>query len=66
MYYDSRLQGFELLRQRCSVFFSEAEPAPGWFEGSVADYDGETGSRYFGRHQVEFDDGELATTAGTQ
>ena len=45
----ARLQGFELLRQRCSVFFSEAEPAPGWFEGSVADYDGETGSRYFGR-----------------
>ena len=54
----ARLQGFDLLRQRCSVFFSEAEPASGWFEGSVADYDGDTSSSYFGKHHLEFDDGD--------
>ena len=39
-----RLVGMDLLSHRCELWFSQAHPKPGWFAGSIDDYDCDTSS----------------------
>jgi len=53
----AKLAGFDLLRQRLSVYFGE-DDQPAWYEGTVDDYDHDKTSSHFAWHRVVFDDGE--------
>ena len=53
----SKLAGFDLLRQRLSIYFGE-DDEPAWYEGTVDDYDHNETSSHFAWHRVVFDDGE--------
>lgn len=53
----TKLAGFDLLRQRLSVYFGE-DDEPAWYEGAVDDYEHDKTSSHFAWHRVVFDDGE--------
>lgn len=53
----AKLAGFDLLRQRLSIYFGE-DDEPAWYEGTVDDYDHDETSSHFSWHRVVFDDGE--------
>ena len=53
----AELAGFDLLRQRLSIYFGE-DDEPAWYEGTVDDYDHDETSSHFAWHRVVFDDGE--------
>ena len=53
----TKLAGFDLLRQRLSVYFGE-DDEPAWYEGAVDDYEHDNASSHFAWHRVVFDDGE--------
>ena len=53
----TKLAGFDLLRQRLSIYFGE-DDEPAWYEGTVDDYDHDETSSHFSWHRVVFDDGE--------
>ena len=53
----TKLAGFDLLRQRLSIYFGE-DDEPAWYEGTVDDYDHDETSSHFSWHRVVFDDSE--------